>query len=69
MDSYYSSKEYDQPLSCPHAPGLGTGNALDTHLSVILVTNLVADILQCRGNTSILYKELGLFFHIVELQG
>lgn len=68
MDSNYSSKDNDQPLGCPPALGLGTGNAHDTHLSVLPVTNLVADIHQCRGGANILDKEQGPFFNVVELQ-
>lgn len=44
-------------------------NTLDTHLSVLLVTNLVADIHQCRSSASILDKELNLVLCVVELQG
>lgn len=45
------------------------GNVLNTYLLIFLITNLVVGIIQCRGSTNILNKELGLVFKVMELQG
>lgn len=63
-----SSKE-DVQLCLSSCLRLSTDNALDTHLFVLLITDLVADIHQCRSSASVLDKEPNPVLRVVKLQG
>lgn len=62
-----NSNPKDGPPSTGPVPGPVTENASSTHLVTVLITYLVADILQGTGSASILDKELDLVSLTLEL--
>lgn len=62
-----NSNPKDGTLSTGPVPGLATENVSSTHLVTVLVTHLIADILQGTGSASILDKEPDLVPVTLEL--